>query len=152
MNKSLTVKTESEMRRFAAELANASFEGAFIALFGGLGAGKTAFVKGFCAHYGIDGVSSPTFNIVKHYDGGGAAIDHFDCYRLDSADELFAMGFEDHLCSGSIVLMEWSENVLEALPEKRLEVHISGSGDEPRSVEMIPFGKDYEALVEELAL
>ncbi|MBR5949110.1 MAG: tRNA (adenosine(37)-N6)-threonylcarbamoyltransferase complex ATPase subunit type 1 TsaE [Clostridia bacterium] len=140
------------MRDLAEKLAEASFAGEFIALFGGLGAGKTAFVKGFCAHFGITEVSSPTFNIVKHYDGGGAAIDHFDCYRLDDEDELLAMGFEEYLYAGSIVLMEWSENVLGALPEGRLELHLNGSGDEPREAELISFGDEYDALIEGITL
>lgn len=152
MNKSLLIKTEYDMRALAVKLAEASFAGGFIALFGGLGAGKTAFVKGFCAHFGIEEVSSPTFNIVKHYDGRGAAIDHFDCYRLDDADELIAMGFDEYLFSSSIILMEWSENVSDALPAERLEIRIQGSGNEPREVELVPFGKKYEAIIEELAL
>ncbi|MBQ4428583.1 MAG: tRNA (adenosine(37)-N6)-threonylcarbamoyltransferase complex ATPase subunit type 1 TsaE [Clostridia bacterium] len=152
MKKSFLIKNEYDMRDLAAKLAEASFAGVFIALFGGLGAGKTAFVKGFCAYFGIAEVSSPTFNIVKHYNGGEAAIDHFDCYRLDDADELLAMGFDEYLFSNSIILMEWSENVPDALPAERLEIHIGGSGNDVREVELVPFGKKYEAMIEELAL
>lgn len=152
LNKKLTVKTESEMRALAAKLADASFAGGFIALFGGLGAGKTAFVKGFCARFGILEVSSPTFNIVKRYESGDTAIDHFDCYRLADADELFAMGFDEYLQSTGIILMEWSENVIDALPLERLEVHISGSGCEPREAELISFGADYDSIIEEINL
>ena len=140
------------MRHLAEMLAKASFDGAFIALFGDLGAGKTVFVKGFCAFFGIFEVSSPTFTIVKHYESKKTQIDHFDCYRLADSDELLAMGYEEYLLSGSIILMEWSENVIDALPPDRLEVHISGSGDEPREIEFIPFGKEYETMIEELML
>lgn len=152
MNKRFLIKNESEMRNLAAKLAQASFAGEFIALFGGLGAGKTAFVKGFCAHFGIDGVSSPTFNLVKHYCGGGVAIDHFDCYRLADSDELLAMGFEEYLYSGSIVLMEWSENVTDALPKRRLELHIVGNGDAPREAELVSFGEEYDEAIEGITL
>ncbi len=151
MKHSFFVKTESDMRSLGARLAGLSFEGMFIALFGGLGAGKTAFVKGFCAKFGIMEVSSPTFNLVKHYDSGGAAIDHFDCYRLDDEGELFAMGFEEYLYSKSIILMEWSENVPDALPKSRLEIRISGSGSEARSVEMEAFGEEYDRVLEEIS-
>lgn len=152
LNKRFLIKTESDMRTLAKKLAEASFAGEFIALFGGLGAGKTAFVKGFCAHFDIEEVSSPTFSIVKHYDGGEVRIDHFDCYRIDDADELMAIGFEEYLYSESIVLMEWSENVLDALPEDRIEIRISGSGDEARDVELASFGAVYDAVIEGITL
>ena len=138
------------MHALAEKLAESFRKGGFIALFGGLGAGKTCFVKGFCSYFGITEVSSPTFTIVKHYTAGDLTIDHFDCYRLDSSDELLAMGFEEYLDPTGIILMEWSENVLDALPESRLEIHISGSGIDPRTVELVSFGDEYDAILEEL--
>lgn len=140
------------MRALAAKLAESFSKGGFIALFGGLGAGKTCFVKGFCSCFGITEVSSPTFTIVKNYSAGELTIHHFDCYRLDSSDELLAMGFEEYLDTTGIILMEWSENVSDALPESRLEIHICGSGSDPRTVELISFGDEYDAILEELRL
>ena len=152
MIRKLTVKNEVEMRLIAAELAKTAFAGEFIALFGDLGAGKTTLVRYFAEKLGADTAASPTFTIVRHYTGNELSIDHFDCYRLADSDELFAIGFDDYLDSPSVKLMEWSENVSDALPQSRLEVHISGSGCDPRQIELIPFGDEYERIAEELEL
>ncbi len=140
------------MRALGEALAKAAFPGEFIALFGGLGAGKTTLVRHFAAALGMDAAASPTFTIVRRYASDLVSIDHFDCYRLADADELYAVGFEDHLDTGSIIIMEWSENVLDALPPERLEVHIEGSGEEPRSVDIEAFGAAYESILEGLSL
>lgn len=136
------------MLSLAGELAKRSFGGEFIALFGGLGAGKTTFVRGFCSALGMDAAASPTFTIVRHYEAGGASVFHFDCYRLADSEELISIGFDDYLSTGSIILMEWSENVIDALPEERLEVHISGSGNDARTVELVPVGERLETIVQ----
>ncbi len=150
MIKYLTAKTEDEMRLIAQELAKSAFAGEFIALFGGLGAGKTTLVRYFAEKLGADTAASPTFTIVRHYEGETLSIDHFDCYRLADSDELFAIGFDDYLDSETVKLMEWSENVSEALPAERLEVHIEGSGRDARSVKIVPFGEKYEAITEKI--
>ncbi len=152
MIKRFTAKTEDEMRLIAQALARSAFAGEFIALFGGLGAGKTTLVRYFAEMLGADTAASPTFTIVRHYTGEALSIDHFDCYRLADSDELFAIGFDDYLDSDSVKLMEWSENVPEALPAERLEVHITGSGSDPRTVEIVPFGEKYEAITEKTDL
>lgn len=146
------VKSEDEMRCLAQQLAKNAFAGEFIALFGGLGAGKTTLVKHFAAYVGIDTAASPTFTIVRNYASETASIIHFDCYRLADSDELLAIGFDDYLSTDSIIMMEWSENVEDALPEHRLEIHISGSGADPREVEMRSFGEDYDRALEAIVI
>lgn len=135
------------MLAFGHRIANRLFGGEFIALFGGLGAGKTTFVRGLASAFGIDNISSPTFNIIKHHQGT-ATIDHFDCYRLSNYEELLAIGFDDYMRNGSIIVMEWSERVIEALPNERLEIHIEGSGNEKRNVKVEAFGELYEEILE----
>ena len=81
MIKKLSAKTENDMLSLGGRVAGALKGGEFIALFGGLGAGKTTFVKGLAAALQIDGISSPTFNIVKRHKGR-LQLDHFDCNRL----------------------------------------------------------------------
>ena len=83
--------------------------------------------------------------------GSALSLDHFDAYRLENFDELFAIGYQDYLDSESVIVMEWCENVPEALPRERLELHLSGSGSEPRSVEALAFGERYEDLLGKVA-
>ena len=134
---------ETALSRLAARLAELVFAGGFIALFGELGAGKTTFVRHFAARLGIESVLSPTFTIVRQYASERLALDHFDCYRLASEDELDAMGFSDYLASDSVILMEWSERVRGSLPAERLEVHIEGSGSEKRRLLLRAIGENY---------
>ena len=152
MIKTVIAETENDLRLIAEKLAASLSGGEFIAFFGGLGAGKTTFVRHFAAAYGIDAAASPTFTIVRSYENERISILHFDCYRLADADELEAIGFSDYLSSGSTVFMEWSENVPGALPPERLEIHIEGSGDEPRKLEFRSFGEHCDAILEALPL
>ena len=121
----------------------------FVALYGDLGAGKTALVRGMGAEVGTSEVRSPTFTIVHEYETNPRLI-HFDAYRLGDAEELFAIGFEEYLAQDAILVLEWAERVPEALPEERLEISLSGSGDEPRMLELRPMGKQYESVVQAL--
>lgn len=152
MVRNFIANTETDMEHLARKLAKLAFAGEFIALFGGLGAGKTTLVRYFCAELGADTAASPTFTIIRHYTGDTLSIAHFDCYRLADSDELLAIGFDDYLGSDEIKLMEWSENVEDALPAERLEIHIGGSGNDPRYIEMISFGEEYDRITEALSL
>lgn len=107
-----------------------------IALFGGLGMGKTAFTRGLCSALGIsDGVSSPTFALVNEYSGK-YRVYHFDMYRVTTWDDLYSTGFFDYIGNG-ILVIEWSENIEGALPENAVKISISrGSGDEQRIFEI----------------
>ena len=110
--------------------------GRVVALYGGLGAGKTAFVRGMARALGVDGpVTSPTFTIVNEYDGP-VPLFHFDMYRLRSPGELFDIGWDDYLARGGVVAVEWSENVEEALEEGTLRVYITREGDGRRRIRM----------------
>ncbi len=142
-----TVQTAEDMRLFGHALGEALFPKAFIAMFGDLGAGKTTLVKGAAEALGIYDISSPTFTVV-HRHHGRLMLDHFDAYRIEDADELTAIGFEDHLASDSVIIMEWCENVPEALPEERLEIHLAGSGESARRVELSAYGEPYIKLME----
>ena len=113
--------TEELGRRFASGLPG----GTVVAMYGDLGAGKTAFVRGMARGMGLDcRVSSPTFTIVNEYLGQRELI-HFDMYRLSSADELFDIGWEDYLSRGGVCAVEWSEQVADALPEGTVYVTLT---------------------------
>ena len=109
--------------------------GTVLAYRGDLGAGKTAFTRGLARGLGIsDRVTSPTFTIVNEYEGGRLPLFHFDMYRLGSSDELFDIGWEDYLSRGGVCAVEWSENVMDALPEDTVWVRIAREGDTGRSI------------------
>lgn len=102
-----------------------------VAYLGGLGMGKTAFTAGLAQGMGIeDSVSSPTFALVNVYYGHPIDLVHFDMYRISSPDDLEATGFFDYLDTNAVLAVEWSENILSALPENSLFVHLA-PGQEP---------------------
>ena len=104
-----------------------------IALFGGLGMGKTAFTSGFVKGLGINAdVSSPTFAICNEYIGNDCRVYHFDMYRIESWDDLYSTGFFDYIDSGAYILAEWSENVFGALPDDSVIIEIEKLGDNDR--------------------
>ncbi len=142
--------SEADTERLGEKLSGALFPGAFLALYGDLGAGKTAFTRALAKGLGISGVVSPTFTIVHEYDAGGLKLFHFDAYRLSGADELYNIGFEDYLSQNGVIAMEWCQNVAEALPEERLEIRISGSGGEKREITFTARGIRYAAMIEEM--
>ena len=112
--------TEAFAARFAAQLR----AGDVIALYGGLGMGKTAFVRGLAAGLGSSSeVSSPTFALVHEYNGK-YPIYHFDMYRVHGMDDLYSTGFFDYLESGGIVVIEWSENIEAYLPDNARRIRI----------------------------
>ncbi len=96
----------------------------FVALYGDLGVGKTAFVRGF-ASVAAPGsaVRSPTFALVNEYRGGKRPVFHFDMYRIADDDELYSIGFYDYPDRG-ICLIEWSENIPFAMPDSYIRVTI----------------------------
>lgn len=100
-----------------------------IALFGGLGMGKTAFTRGLAKGLGIsDGVSSPTFAIVNEYHGKYSVF-HFDMYRIESWEDLYSTGFFDYLDNGVLVI-EWSENIENALPQGYIRITLEQGQEE----------------------
>ncbi len=116
--------SEKETYEFAAKLASRLTRGSVLAFEGGLGAGKTAFVRGVVkALNSQDSVSSPTFAIVNEYDAD-IPLFHFDMYRIETLSELYSIGFFEYLERGGICLIEWSENIYSALPEDTVFVKI----------------------------
>jgi tRNA threonylcarbamoyladenosine biosynthesis protein TsaE len=123
-------------RALAARLARVAQPGDLLCLIGELGAGKTQFAKGFGAGLGvIDVVNSPTFVLMTEYDGR-LPLFHLDLYRLADAQDALAGGLLDERQREGVTLVEWAERLGDAVPDGRLEVHIEGTGDEPRSIRL----------------
>ena len=149
MERTLTLKTEGDMEALGMRIAQALPRGGFVALYGDLGAGKTVLSRGAGRALGLDHLSSPTFTIVQEYPTAPLLF-HFDAYRLADEDELYAMGFEDYLDRGGLILMEWADRVPDALPRDRLDIEIVGSGADARTVRLMSRGERYEGLVKAL--
>ncbi len=103
---------------------NLSVKPTFVALYGDLGAGKTAFVRGFVSVLSPGSrVKSPTYTIVNEYRHGTIPVFHFDLYRIESENDLESIGFEEYVQSG-ICIAEWCEHIGTALPENAIRVQI----------------------------
>ncbi len=125
---------ESETEALGARLAEKLPGGSVVAMYGDLGAGKTAFVRGMARGMGLScRVSSPTFTIVNEYLGERELI-HFDMYRIGGADELFDIGWEDYLGRGAVCAVEWSENVEDAFFGDEIVVRIEKLGETERKI------------------
>ena len=127
-------RSAAETEALGAAVGRALTGGAVLALFGGLGMGKTAFVRGLAAGRGLEAeVSSPTFALVHEY-GGQPPLVHFDMYRVTGWDDLYSTGFFDYLDAGCILAVEWSENVEGALPEEALRFRFARREDGAREI------------------
>ncbi len=146
-NTVITFKTGSpyETERVGSALAECLKDGGFVAFFGDLGAGKTAFVRGMGSVLCPDAnVSSPTFAIINEYKNGKKTVlCHVDAYRITDDDDLYSTGFYD--CadySGCVMAVEWSENIPFALPSDCVRVRIEKSDESTRkiTIENPPYG------------
>ncbi len=118
-------------RRFA----SAARGGAIYALVGGLGAGKTHWTKGFVAGLGSDEeVTSPTFGLLHEYSRGTWEVFHFDFYRIGEAAELLALGWDEYVEAGGIVIAEWADRFPELLPAETIWLEFAVLPDGARTV------------------
>ena len=117
-----------DTERIAREIAETLSGNEVIAMKGGLGVGKTTFTRGLVAQFGVDsGVHSPTFAIVNEYHGT-VPVYHFDMYRVTDEDDLYSTGFYDYLGKG-LIIIEWSENIIEYLPDDTITIELSYTED-----------------------
>lgn len=119
-----------ETEELAFKLAKALPYGKVVAMFGDLGAGKTAFTRGFTKGMGINcDVSSPTFALVNEYRGSDKVLYHFDMYRISGWDDLYSTGYFDYIDEGASLIIEWSENIEAVLPDDCVRVEIKKTSD-----------------------
>ncbi len=140
---SLYSTSTAETEAYGADLARTMLEDPsippFVALYGDLGVGKTAFIRGFASVIapGV-AVRSPTFALVNEYPAKPRSLFHFDMYRIESEDDLYSIGFYDYLDRNGICLVEWSEHIEEFLPESYVRITIrKESPDKPDDREII---------------
>ena len=137
MSQTWTTHSAEETEKLGETLANVLPNGGVLALFGGMGAGKTAFVRGFARGCGITSpVSSPTFALVHDY-GGKPPLVHFDMYRIGGWEDLYTTGYYDYLDMGALLVVEWSENIEAALPPDAVRLQFTVVDEYTRRIERI---------------
>ncbi|HWR23622.1 MAG TPA: tRNA (adenosine(37)-N6)-threonylcarbamoyltransferase complex ATPase subunit type 1 TsaE [Feifaniaceae bacterium] len=149
MNVRIVTRSAEETTALGERIAGLLFPGAFLALSGDLGAGKTALSQGIGKGLGVSGVTSPTFTILQEHEGS-LPLYHFDAYRLKNAQGLYDVGFSEYVSGEGVILMEWPENVAEALPKGRLAILIEGSGDAPRTITLHATDARHQAIPDAL--
>lgn len=130
-----TSKSIAETEVIAEIIAKRLKKGGFLALYGDMGAGKTAFVRGLvkslCPEC-LELVHSPTFAIVNEYRGNSIDVFHFDLYRLTDEDDLYSTGFYDYIEQGGITITEWTELFEDSIPKDALRLRIENVGENER--------------------
>ena len=134
LERTVTTDDAAATRRLAASIAAVAEPGDLLCLWGELGAGKTQFAKGFGAGLGVEGtISSPTFILMSEY-AGRLPLFHVDLYRLADGADALAGGVVDERQTAGVTLVEWPDRMGELLPDRRLDVVITGTGAEPRQI------------------
>ncbi len=147
MEYKFTSHSEYETLELAQNFESEKFPNMVICLDGELGSGKTLFVKGIANALGItEGITSPTFTIVKEYDSGEMPLYHFDVYRLDGKTD--GIGIEEYFNKNGIVAIEWANTIKDVLPEERLEIKFKVVDENKRVLIITPYGSKYEELCE----
>lgn len=133
--------------RFGELLARSIDSPGTLALFGGLGSGKTTLVQAVARALGVnEPVTSPTYTIINRYEDGRLPLAHVDCYRLNSVEELEGIGLPEVLSGRELVCMEWSERAKGLLPPRRIELELDWLDQSRRSVVLRSFGGLWPAL------
>ncbi|MGM0847372.1 MAG: tRNA (adenosine(37)-N6)-threonylcarbamoyltransferase complex ATPase subunit type 1 TsaE [Bacillota bacterium] len=144
----LITSSPEQTGEFAERLASSLQENDVLTLEGDLGAGKTTFTKGLAKGLGVKrNVNSPTFTIIKEYQGR-LPLYHMDVYRVDDSFE--DLGFDEYFNGGGVTVVEWAHLIMEQLPEDKLAVTIVRTSDLDRKILLKPFGDRYERLCKEI--
>ncbi len=136
---------ENETISIAQNIESEKFQNMVICLNGDLGSGKTLFTKGFANAMGIDDVTSPTFTIIKEYQGE-LMLYHMDVYRLEDSNE--EIGVEEYYDRGGVTIIEWSDMIRDRLPKERLEIKFVITGENTRTLVFTPYGEKYRNICE----
>ena len=148
MDYKITSNSDVDTIELAQNIESEKFPNMVICLEGDLGSGKTLFTKAFAKSMGIiDNITSPTFNIIKEYEGE-LKLFHMDVYRLSEVKE--DLGITEYFKRGGVTIIEWSDLIPDLLPKKRLDIKIKIVGENKRIFQIVPRGEEYEDLWERL--
>jgi tRNA threonylcarbamoyladenosine biosynthesis protein TsaE len=134
VTKTITTQSEDETAAAGRELAATLAAGDVVLLYGDLGAGKTAFVRGLAEGLGVsrDEVSSPTFTLIQEYRGGRLPLFHVDLYRIEDPREFDELGL-DEIAEDGVLAIEWAER-LPVPPPNAIRISIEHTGQTQRRV------------------
>lgn len=142
----------ADTTKLGIELGKLLNAGDIICLTGDLGVGKTHITKGIAQGLGIpDTITSPTFTIVNEYDSGRLKLNHFDVYRVNDPDEIYAIGFDDYIFSDAVSIIEWANYIEEILPDDLLHINIKKDltkDEDYRKIILTPYGGRYDYIKE----
>ena len=143
----VTTHNEKETITLAQNIESEKFPNMVICLNGDLGSGKTLFTKGFAQAMGIDDITSPTFTIIKEYQGE-LMLYHMDVYRLEESNE--NIGIEEYFDRGGVTIIEWADMIKDILPSERLDISFKITGENSRTLLFTPYGEEYKDICERI--
>ena len=147
MQYKITTYSEDDTIELAQNIESEKFPNMVICLIGDLGSGKTVFAKAFAKALGInDNITSPTFNIIKEYDGGEMKMFHMDVYRLSDIKQ--DLGIEEYFTKRGVCIIEWADLIEDILPKNRLYIKFKMIDENTRQIVITPHGNKYEDLCE----
>ena len=146
MEYKITTRSEMETIEIAQNFESEKFPNMIICLDGELGSGKTVFTKGIANALGIqESITSPTFTIIKEYEGE-LPLYHMDVYRLEDSKE--DIGIEEYFDKGGVTIIEWADMIKDILPPERLDIKIKITGENTRVLILTPYGEKYTNICE----
>jgi tRNA threonylcarbamoyladenosine biosynthesis protein TsaE len=149
----LDVTSAKQTRALGERLGRAATPGDLILLTGPLGSGKTALTQGIAAGLDCpDVINSPTFTLLKEHLSGRIPLYHFDLYRLDDPDEIWALGFEDYFSGAGLSVVEWAERAPDVWPDDWLWLALSVTGATARRIACCAQGERGQALLARCAV
>lgn len=147
MQYKITTYSEDETMELAQNIESEKFQNMIICLEGDLGSGKTMFAKAFASALGItDNITSPTFTIIKEYDGAEMKLFHMDVYRLSDIKQ--DIGISEYFNKKGVCIIEWADLIEDILPKNRLDIRIKIIDEYTRQFIIEPHGEKYEDLCE----
>lgn len=148
MNYKIISNSDMDTIELAQNIESEKFPNMVICMEGDLGSGKTLFTKAFAKSMGIsENITSPTFNIIKEYDGEeGYKLYHMDVYRLSESKE--DIGISEYFNKGGVTIIEWADLISDILPKYRLDIRIKIVDENKRVFYITPHGEEYEDLCE----
>ncbi len=141
----VTVHSEKETIELAQNIESEKFPNMVICLNGDLGSGKTVFAKGFAQAMAINDVTSPTFNIIKEYNGE-LPLYHMDVYRVENNVE--NLGLSEYFDKGGVSIIEWADMIEDYLPKERLEIEFKIVDENTRVLLIRAYGEKYINICE----
>ena len=148
---SIVLKNLEETNAFGIKLGRVLKKGDILCLNGDLGAGKTTLTKSIGKGLGVEEyITSPTFALINQYSGR-IPVYHFDVYRLEAADELYDLGFDEYFYGNGVCIIEWADKIERMIPQEKIVINIEkGNNQDERILNILGAGNRFEELVKEL--